>query len=88
MLARTFARIDNWPGTWKPGPMDVTINSVRKQDITLIVRQWNRGDLCNLPEFWRLRPRKTRPTAICICLRKCGENKHIKAWPARTAGMG
>jgi alpha-L-fucosidase 2 len=38
MLARTFARIDKLAWDMEAGTLNVTITSVRKQDITLIVR--------------------------------------------------
>ncbi len=38
MLARTFARIDNLAWDMEARTVDITITSVRKQDITLIAR--------------------------------------------------
>ena len=79
MLARTFARIDKLAWDMEARTVDLTITSVRKQDVTLIAR-YGIEEIPHPPAFWR-RSRQLRPA---LAGGKAGGNPS-EAWPAQSA---
>jgi alpha-L-fucosidase 2 len=87
MLARTFAKVDTLAWDMQARTADLTVTSLKDQEITLIVRHGIEkisapaGVLAKIPQ----------PNAISCDLR-LPKNKPVRiapdAWPAQTAGLG
>ena len=77
MLARTFARIDKLAWDMEARTVDVTITSVRKQDVTLIARH-GIEEISAPAGVLAATPSRARPTATCTCRRKKPVEIHLK----------
>ena len=87
MLARTFARIDKLAWDMEARTVDVTITSVRKQDITLIAPAWNRRDLRTRRSVGSGAPAGHGQLRPALAGEKAG-GITSEDWTTRTAGMG
>ena len=68
MLARTFARIDKLAWDMEARTVDVTVTSVRKQDITLIAR-YGIEEISAPAGVLAVASERARPTVNCTCRR-------------------
>ena len=69
MLLRTFARLDKLAWDMEARTVDLTVTSVKKQDVTLIARYGIEADLRSLRRLGGEAPSRARPPATCTCRR-------------------
>ena len=67
--------------------VDLTITSVRKQDVTLDCPARHRKNLRTRRRLGGEAPSRARPTATCTCRKEAGRNPS-EAWPAQPDGLG